>query len=484
MKKSVTSIISFILVAGIALAGCSAIGGITNRTGGTPSASNYQIVQLKKSDLSQVVGATGTVRANQSATLTWQTSGTVEKLNVAIGDKVQTGQVLATLQKTSLAQNIVLAQADLISAQQALKDLYDTQLAQAQTEQNVANAQKAIDTAQSNFDSVQTPGSTPDINAAKANLLLAKNALDKAQKDYDPYANKVDTNLFKAMLLNKLASAQKRYDSAVNTYNNLIGTANKTTVSVSQANLDLAKAQLVDAQKKLADLKAGPSANDIASAQARIDAAQATLNQAFITAPFDGLITDSMNQPGDQVRTGTQAFQLDDPSQMLVDVQISELDIDKVKTGQDAVLTFDGLPGKTYHGQVIEVGQNGVSNSGVVDFPVTVQITDADASIKPGMTAAVNITVSNLAGVLAVPSRAIRNENGQRVVYTLQEGKPQPVQVEIGASSDTMTQILSGSVKEGDQIVLNPPTQLFTPGGGRPGGGSGGGMFGGGNGGN
>jgi len=466
MNKSVTSIVSFVLVAGIALAGCSAVGNITNRAGGTPATSNYQIVQLKKSDLSQVVGATGTVRANQSAMLTWQTSGTVEKLNVAIGDKVQTGQVLASLQKTSLPQSIVLAQADLISAQQALKDLYDTQLAQAQAEQNVANAQKAIDDAQSNFNSVQTTGSTPDINAAKANMLLAKNALDKAQKDYDPYANKSDTNLFKAMLLNKLASAQKKYDAAVSTYNNLIGTANTTTVSVSQANLDLAKAQMVDAQKKLADLKAGPSANDIASAQARIDAAQATLNQAFITAPFDGLITDSMNQPGDQVHAGTQAFQLDDPSRMLVDVQVSELDIDKVKTGQDAVVTFDALPAKTYHGKVIEVGQNGVSNSGVVDFPVTVQITDTDASVKPGMTAAVNITVSNLAGVLAVPSRAIRNENGQRVVYILQGGKPQPVQVVIGASSDTMTQILSGSVQEGDQIVVNPPTQLLTPGGG------------------
>jgi HlyD family secretion protein len=479
MKKSVISIISLILLAGIALSSCSAIGNLSNRSGGTPSASNYQLAQLKKVDLSQVVGATGTIRANQSATLTWQTSGTVDKLNVAVGDKVQTGQVLATLQKTSLAQNIVLAQADLISAQQALTDLYDTQLAQAQAEQNVANAQKAIDTAQSNFDSTTTAAKTPDINAAKANLLLAKNALDKAQKDYDPYANKSDTNIFKAMLLNKLASAQKRYDSALYTYNNLVGTANTTTVSVSQANLDLAKAQLVDAQKKLADLKAGPSANDIASAQARIDAAQATLNQAFITAPFNGLITDSMNQPGDQVHTGTQAFQLDDPSRMLVDVQVSELDIDKVKSGQDAIMTFDALPGKTYHGQVIEVGQNGVSNSGVVNFPVTVQISDADASVKPGMTAAVNIIVSQLAGVLAVPSRAIRNENGQRVVYVLQAGKPQPVQVELGASSDVMTQILSGSVQEGDQIVLNPPTQLFTPGSGRPGGGTSGGPFGG-----
>jgi multidrug efflux pump subunit AcrA (membrane-fusion protein) len=68
--------------------------------------------------------------------------------------------------------------------------------------------------------------------------------------------------------------------------------------------------------------------------------------------------------------------------------------------------------------------------------------------------------------VLAVPSRAIRNENGQRVVYILQGSKPTPVQVEVGASSDVMTQILSGNVQEGDQIVLNPPTQLLTPGGG------------------
>ena len=105
-----------------------------------------------------------------------------------------------------------------------------------------------------------------------------------------------------------------------------------------------------------------------------------------------------------------------------------------------------------------EVALVGSSDQGVVDFTVTVELTDTDQAVKPGMTAAVNMVVEQLQDVLLVPNRAVRVLEGQRVVYVLRNGAPEPVEITLGASSETASQVLEGDLKAGDPIVLNPPT--------------------------
>ena len=109
---------------------------------------------------------------------------------------------------------------------------------------------------------------------------------------------------------------------------------------------------------------------------------------------------------------------------------------------------------------MVEVAQAGRSDQGVVNFTVTVELTDADASVKPGMTAAVNIVVKQLTDVLLVPNRAVRLSDGQRIVYVLVNGQPVQKDVNLGSSSDTMSVLASGDVKEGDEIILNPPAEI------------------------
>jgi HlyD family secretion protein len=164
---------------------------------------------------------------------------------------------------------------------------------------------------------------------------------------------------------------------------------------------------------------------------------------------------------------------------MKVDVQVSEVDINSVQVGQPVTLTFDAIAGKGYTGKVLEVAQAGDSVQGAVNFTVTVVLTDMDKSVKPGMTAAVTITVKQVNNVLLVPNRAVRLVNDQRVVYILVKGQAQEVNVTLGASSDTMSEVVSSNLKAGDLIILNPPSTLFT----RPNGNGtgGGGPFGGGN---
>ena len=243
-----------------------------------------------------------------------------------------------------------------------------------------------------------------------------------------------------------------------------------TDIANADAQLALTKAQLEDAQRAYDRVQGGPNSDDLSAAQARVDAAQAALSVAHITAPFSGTITQAQPTSGDQVALGTQAFRLDDLSSLLVDVQVSEVDINSVSVGQPVTITLDAVSGKTYNGTVTEVSQAGNTTSGEVDFTVTVKLTDADIQVKPGMTAAVNIVVNQAKNQLLVPNQAVRLVNGQRVVYVLTNNQPKQVVVTLGASSDTMSVVTGSKLNVGDLIILNPPVQ-FQPGQGGPGGG-------------
>ena len=229
--------------------------------------------------------------------------------------------------------------------------------------------------------------------------------------------------------------------------------------------------KLDDAQREYDRLNNG-NTPELAAAQARVDAAQATLNLARVIAPFAGTVTEAYPLPGDQIAAGATAFRVDNLSSLLVDVEVSEVDINNVSVGQTATLSFDAILGNDYHGQVVEVAQTGTSVQGVVNFKVTVELADADAQVKPGMTAAVNIVVNEMQDVVLVPNRAVRLVDGERVVYLLVDGEPVLTEIRLGPSSDTVSVVAGGDVKEGDTVVLNPPVE-FGPGGG-PGGGFGG----------
>jgi len=426
----------------------------SGRAGQSKLLASLQTATVERGNLTATIGATGSVRAVQSATLAWGTSGTVEEVNVAVGDRVGANETLATLELGSLPQNVILAQVDLKEAQDALV------LDLAEKAKTLAEAQDAVEQAERTLYNLTHPGKQVDIDQAFANMVLAEDRLEQAQKDYQPYANKPETNLVRANYLLRLTEAQKAYDSAVRLYNAFTGTANATDISVAEGQLALARAQFDLAQQDYDNTVAGlPN-----SAEARVAAAEAALKLSLIEAPFGGIVTDAFPLPRDQVAAGVVAFQLDDLSQLLVDVQVSEVDINRVEVGQSAVITFDAAPEREYHGKVTGVALAGTIDSGVVNFRVTVELTDPDEFVHPAMTAAVNIIVTELQGVVLVPNRAVRVLDGQRVVYVLRDGQLVPVEVVIGASSETYSELVGGELGESDIIVLNPPSYTFEPG--------------------
>jgi len=517
MKRFLTILVIVIVIGG----GLFAFGQYRAQQARAESLANLQTEMAQTGSLTATVGATGVVRSNQSATLTWQTSGTVESVTIQAGDAVTADQVLASIRQTTLPQNVILAQADLVSARQALDNLYDTNLQQAQALQAVEDAQQELDdlyhpetkiaeARQALVDAQEALKDAQDdrtkLNYARADdltiedaytdYLLAKDDYKEALKDFNKVDHKALTDPARVLALAKLVAAEDKMDKAFANYNWLILPPTEADIAeadaalaLAQANLAdaqeeydkwiagpteadiaLAEANLADAQKNYDDLKDGPNPDDIAAAEARVAAAQATLTYIAITAPFEGVISEVFVKPGDLVSPGSIAFQLDDLSHLLVDVEVSEVDINRIIVGQDAVLTFDAILAKEYHGTITDVALVGTTSAGVVSFKVTVELLDADENVRPGMTTGVNIVVSELENVLLVPNRAVRVLEGDRVVYILRDTSPVPVPVvvELGVSSETYSEVLGGELNLGDEIVLNPPTDFGAFFGGGP----------------
>jgi HlyD family secretion protein len=440
---------------------------------------SLQTAVLQRGTLTASIGATGTIQAKQQAVLSFAINGRVGNVNVHMGDRVTAGQVLIELDPDYYPQSVISAQIDLINAQKALDDLKTSQTALAQAELDLANAKQALDTAQTDYNNTVEKYNEGWVQECR-------NRADQAYRDWmifrfhndgSPAAMRELARLYQAYLdaLKELEKAQQYYAAGVGS--TAAGTKEaQMNLEIAKAKLDLAQAQYDDALAAYNRLKDGVPAQDLAAAQARVDAAQATINQVKITAPFAGTILSIELLPGDIVTPGTVGLVVADLSEMHVNVPIAEVDYNSLALGQTAELVLDAIPNTTYHGTVEEISLDAANTAGSVSYPVKVVLADADSKVLPGMTVAVNIEVSHLDDILLVPNRAVRTLDGSLVVYTLQNGVLTPVTITLGASNDTMSQVLSGDLKEGDVIVLNPPSSLLTSSGGSVGGG-GGGLF-------
>jgi HlyD family secretion protein len=433
------------------------------------AASNFQTVTLTRGDLTASVGATGTVRSNHTSILAWQLSAKVEEITVAVGDTVAVGQELAKLEEKSLPQAVILARADLVTARRNLEQLQISDVASAKANQALVAAHKELEDALKKRESKNYSRALPaTVDEARANVIIAEDAVSNAEKLYDRMNDRSQDDPIRAEAFAQLAKARKNYDTQVANLNWLLGRPDDQEVSEADARVLLAQANLDDAQREWDRLKSGADPEDISAAQARITGLEATLEQIKMEAPFAGTITEVNAKVGDQTAPGTQAFRIDDLSRLLVDVQITEVDINRIRVGQPVTMTFDAVLEKEYSGQVTDVARVGTPAQGVVNFTVTVEISNADAAVRPGMTAGVNIITDLVENALLMPNRAVRLREGQRIVYVLRNGAPVATKIELGLTSDTQSEMIGGDVKEGEQLILNPPVQ-FQPGGGGPG---------------
>ncbi len=200
--------------------------------------------------------------------------------------------------------------------------------------------------------------------------------------------------------------------------------------------------------------------------QNSIAAAALALQQSspVIYAPVSGVVTGLTLQKGSgltsttsSTTTGQKIASIKTNANPAVAVNLTEIDVPKIKVGSKATITFDAIADKTFTGKVISVDTVGSVTSGVVSYPAAIALDTTSGDILPNMSAQVNIIIATKTDVLLVPTTAVKTQNGQNTVQVLQGKQVQSVDVSVGKTSATQTEIVSG-LKEGDTVVTGTIT--------------------------
>lgn len=421
------------------------------------------------------VGTTGcdTILANQEDELL--ASGIIETNEVAVsselggqvmevlaqeGDTLESGQVLISFEDKLLTAQLeqavaVVAQAqanydlvatgpsdeqrqlsianaesELINAQQTLDDLYENaDLMAAQALHDIAETEKALDKAKKRVASLKAAAKSVDVDAAWSTVVLAREVLDDAKEDFEPYEKKSPDNVSRALYQSKLAEAQKQYDAAVTRYNNIVGEANQFELSLAEADVELLEAQLDKAKTQYEKMKNGPdpealalaeanistakanlayaqaktSPEQLAAAQAQVDVAQtalgviqAQLDKLLVVAPIDGIVLTRLVEPGEVVAPGATLLTMGPLKELKITVYIPEDQYGTINLGQTTLVSVDSFPEETFEAKVIRIADQAEFTPRNVQtqedrrttvFAVELSIDNPDGKLKPGMPA-------------------------------------------------------------------------------------------------
>lgn len=228
---------------------------------------------------------------------------------------------------------------------------------------------------------------------------------------------------------------------------------------VPKSELDQAESNYISSRAKVASAK-----DEIARAQSQYKNAVINLGFTKIISPVDGVVISKKIEEGQPVAASFQAPEhfviAQDLKKMQIEVNVSEADIGSVKEGQEAEFTLDGYPDTTFKGYVKQVRLSPTTVSNVVTYTVIVSVDNEDLKLKPGMTANVSIITARHKDVLCVPNFALKftpNPNGKKFkeqgIWVLAGHKLQRITVKTGLSDDAYTEIVSGNIKEGDNIA-------------------------------
>ena len=200
---------------------------------------------------------------------------------------------------------------------------------------------------------------------------------------------------------------------------------------------------------------------NIDTAIVNLEKAKQDLLDTEIYAPFDGVVVDVPVKINDRLSAfdyaSKVAVHLVDTMTIRVTGTIDEIDIPKVKVGQEAVIMADALPGRKLKGHVTFVSPFGVLQSGVVNFPVEIYLDASEdyTDLRGGLTATAEITVQQKSGVLTVPTRVVKGLPGNYFVQVIEPStqKMEKRPITLGLQTNSLTEIVSG-LKEGEKIYL------------------------------
>ncbi|MBL8162078.1 MAG: efflux RND transporter periplasmic adaptor subunit [Anaerolineae bacterium] len=448
-----------LISAGVLVAAIVAGVTLLNPGAQTVSAQDQQTARVERRTLNSTIETTGTIEPEDSVLLSFGMAGSVSEILVEVGSEVRAGDVLARLDTSDIENQIARQEQSLIMQQASYDQLIADPSAReiAQAEATLASAQSQLIQAQINLD---TAPNNLTINCA--NLDSAALQLERAQEDYDDYVN--DGYQMDATFIpdadsepgERLRDAQSSFDVAQ-------AQCNETpSVEQLEAAVSAAQASVDQAQAALDELLSGPTDEEMSSAQAQLDQARlllddvhTSLDDAVITATFDGIISAVHITRGQLVSANTTAITLVDHAQLHVNVSVDELDIAQIATGQSALIAPEALNGQTIEGLVTRIAPTSTITDGIVTYDVRVDLTDAGSlPVRIGMTTEVEIVVGSLDAVIVVPTEAVQREGQNEFVDVLNaDNSTTRVAIVSGTTIDGLT-VVDGDLTEGLTVII------------------------------
>ncbi len=481
MKKKRTWIILAVIVALVAGGVYFTTRPTASRADASALLANATLANVVQTTLVTSVDSTGSIIPEATLDLSFSASGTVNAVKVQVGDRVQKGEVVATLATSDLDYQVTKAEQAYLLQQLTYSETV------AADPNDVAVAQASYNSAAAAYSAAQQDYSQLSVKESVqcSSLTSAKAALDRAQTAYDRIANDHQASQYLNADWGPYTQIVKALENAQDAYTQAVSNCNVTKLSLNDSSLRSAQAQAQSAKASL-DSLVSPRTETVIQAEAALEQARLSLEQAkrelanaTLTAPFDGVVT-AVNVVAGDASGSSAAISIADTSRLHVDVLVDETEIANIKVGQAAQITLDALTGITLTGKVANVAPSGTVSSGVVNYNVRVNLdaTDAaqSAALKLDMTANASIIGEEHANVLAVPTLAIRamtarsqtnaattaasgtvSSTASSMVMVVQNGQPRPVPVTVGMTAGDLTEV-SGDLQVGDQVVLKTTT--------------------------
>ncbi len=367
-----------------------------------------EVMTVSTRTFSASVGAIGAIKPQIGAEVQVgsRISGRVAGLRANIGDLVRKGQVIAELETAELDAVIAQRRAE-VKLAEARFGAFDTLTPEevAQAEANVASAGASATLAAE--------------DAARQQRLFADELVPQAVAD---------------------AARDRRL---------------------------AAEAQLESARRALAVVRTG-NAERRRQAAAEVERARASLESAMVDrsftvlhAPISGVVASVATQEGETIAAGLNAptfVTIVDLERLQVDAYVDEVDIGKVQAGQRVTFTVDAFPARDFTGLVSAIYPTATIQDNVVRYIVAIGIAEGYVGLlRPEMTANVRIELESR-DVLAVPSRAIRQEGGQSVVYVLIDGVEEVRAIRIGWRDGPWAEVVEG-LAAGEQVLVDGPAR-------------------------
>ncbi len=389
------------------------------------------VTALKKTSLRDTVSVSGTVKSKTSRNVYTTLNYPVKEIKVSVGDKVKAGDVLATLDTSTLDKDIQSAE-------------YSADSTEKSNQLSLQKAKADYDNALYQYNN----NLNSDLINAKASLASAEQDLKSEKSTYE-----YDTYLYGAGQLSKkdLDAEQIKLQNAQNTYDKASASLKATQSKIKQ-----------DLQGYKITYETTLAKSQDKSQQVTLEKQKQNLTNSSITAPVDGTVT-AVNAKVGTNASGT-LFQIDDLDNLIVEAEVKEYDVGDVTAGKKVEVKTDATGDKAIAGTVAKVAPaatadtQGTSN---VTFTTEVSVTEKNASIKIGMKARLVIIASEKSDIYTVPYDAVQQDtDGSSYVYEAVRGKDgytaKKLTVKTGLSNDVNIEVSGDGIKDGVKIVSSP----------------------------